>query len=430
MLMSSGDTNLFDLVLLSAFGRGNWIATELARKGWKVSLVDVTPQLGRVQWEDVEGPFGLLESEDLVESQRERLAAEGELTRIPGGFTMWLPEGPLEFSSELTSYLVRARSIATEAETYVRQAKPRGAEGERKALTKLMYARNWLAQFAHVFASRGHAENHSALNSGTIPSPLFSPFSIRRLTAKGHEKGLEIARAAGVTVRANAKIRDVRVGTSGLVEGAEIEYDGGGGFESGRAFVIGLSLDDTIVLGGGLGLYPKGVPKAVWSWERVRFTTSDVPIAIKSALPEWTVVIDDVDLAWTRANLMVLRRSAAGDHLDVWIKIPSWMRDETPAFVAVVNDVQQSLSRRLPMVKLQSTDLTRERAMWPVFETQDVEIATLKSKNTFYSAPGLWPEMDWLGRFRHETEIMARLEKMKALWDAAHRKQAERSARA
>ncbi|MEK7357761.1 MAG: hypothetical protein AAB250_15015, partial [Bdellovibrionota bacterium] len=186
----------------------------------------------------------------------------------------------------------------------------------------------------------------------------------------------------------------------------------------------------TILLGGGLGLYPKGAPKAVWSWERVRFSLQDVPVAIRSSLPAWFVAIDDIDLAWTRANMFVVRRTANAEALDVWIKIPTWMRDETPAFVAVVRDVAESLAKRLPMVKLEAEDLTRDRAMWPVFETGDIEIETLKSKNMFFSAPGLWAQSDWLGRFRHEREITQRLEKMKAQWDAAARKQAERSAQA
>lgn len=424
--MTSTEAPLFDLVLLSAYGRGNWIATQLAASGWKVSLIDVTANLGRSAWEDVEGPFGLLESEDVLANQRKSLADEGELVAVPGGFTMWLEDGPLEFRSELTNFLVRARSLATEAETYVRDAKLGLGESARRGLAKLMYSRNWLAQFAHVFAARGHSENHVAIQNGGEPSPLFSPYSIRRLTADGHSRGLKVAQAAGVTVRNAAKIREIRVGAGGFVEGADIEFDGGSGLERGRAFLTCLSLDETILLGGGLGLYPKGTPKPVWSWERIRFTL-EAPLAIRSALPHWFVAIDDVDLAWTRANMYVVKRSPSSDALDVWVKVPTWMREESAAFAAVAGDVGASLSKRLPTAKLAFADLARDsRIVWPVYEANDLETATLKSKNMFFSAPGLWASCDWLGRFRHESAIVVQLEKMKAQWDAVARKAAAR----
>lgn len=428
--MSQVETPLFDLVCLSAYGRGNWIATELASRGWNVSLVDVTAQLGRPTWEDVEGPFGLLETDDSIPAHAKSLADGGELVPVPGGFTMWLPDGPLELRSELTTFLVRARSLSTEAETYVHEAKPGAGDGARRGLSRLMYSRNWFAQFAHVFSAHGHSENHVALQNGGVASPLFAPFSIRRASAAGHERALDVAARAGVTVRKNAKVRDVRLGTGALIEGAEIEFDGGQGFEKGRAFLNTLSLDETILMGGGLGLYPKGAPKAVWSWERVRFSL-DAPRSVRAALPNWVVVIDDVDLAWTRANMFVVRRTPACDALDVWVKVPTWMRDEAPAFAAVVNDVAASLRKRLPTAKITVGSLERDaRVLWPVYESNDTEIVVLKSKNLFFSAPGVWASCDWLGRFRHETDIVARLEKMKAQWDAAARKLAARQASA
>ncbi|MES2964304.1 MAG: hypothetical protein V4760_10465, partial [Bdellovibrionota bacterium] len=107
------------------------------------------------------------------------------------------------------------------------------------------------------------------------------------------------------------------------------------------------------------------------------------------------------------------------------VKVPTWMRDEAPAFAAVAGDVGASLAKRLPGAKLAFEDLSRDpHVLWPVYETADAEIETLKAKNMFFSAPGLWPSCDWLGRFRHESGVVARLEKMKAQWDAVARKDA------
>ena len=133
--------NTYDLVVISAFGRGHWLALEFASRGWRVLLQDVTASLGDFDHRDVEGPFGLLEAADLHPSQRARLVDEGEFVQVPGGFTLWLPEGPLEFRSELTPFLLRAREIPHEVESYLRQPsfETKEALGERRSLRKLQY---------------------------------------------------------------------------------------------------------------------------------------------------------------------------------------------------------------------------------------------------------------------------------------------------
>ena len=437
---SSQESQNFDLVVVSAYGRGNWMATELASRGWKVAMVDVTSTMRQAPWEDVEGPFGLLESHDVLPSQRARLADEGELVPVPGGFTMWLPEGPLEFRSELAPFLMRARNVPSEVESYLRRSgvKSRESERERKALSRLMYGRTWLAHFAHVFASNVHSENHSGLRTGSA-TPLFSSFAVRQATASGQAKGLKQVQASGVTVLNNAKVRDVRLSNK-TVDAIEIEHEKGHGVERARAFVWCLSFEETKGISAEIAskLYPSGGPEATWAWERFRFDF-EIPQAISSALPMWSVVIDDVDLAWTRANMMVLRRWPQAQALDVWLKIPSWMRTETGALASVLDDVTKSLARRLPEAKLSrqiaDPSATETRPiLWPVFESSQAQfvppLASRRSSNFFFHAPDLWPALDWIGRFRFENGVVERLEDMKSKWDEAARKLAERSAKA
>src|ERR1043166_3049127 len=78
------------VAIISIFGRGHWLATELAKAQVPVLLVDISDKMGNWEPEDAEGPFGYFEIE---KSFRERLLAD-ELSHQPAsGLTLWLEEG-------------------------------------------------------------------------------------------------------------------------------------------------------------------------------------------------------------------------------------------------------------------------------------------------------------------------------------------------
>ena len=105
--------NVADVVIVSIYGRGNWLASELAGRGWKVSLVDVSEKMGEWEPEDCETPFGMFETSDLIPSQSTRLSDEGESVVLPNGMTILLPDGPIEFKGELTSHQLERREWST-----------------------------------------------------------------------------------------------------------------------------------------------------------------------------------------------------------------------------------------------------------------------------------------------------------------------------
>ncbi len=416
--------NTYDLVVVSAFGRGHWLATEFASRGWRVELLDVTPSLGDYDPRDVEGPFGLLEASDLHPSQRARLVDEGEFVQVAGGFTMWLPEGPLEFRSELTPFLLRARDIPSEVETYLRQPsfETKEALSERRSLRKLQYSHSWLAQFAHSFASAAHYENYVALDSDAVTS-MFTPYGLRQLSAAGLAKGAQIMQTAGVTVVPNARLRTFAF--DGKIA-ASIETEDGI-IHQARAFVWCASYEETKTLSDSLlrALFPANWPEAPWAWQRLSFTVSDP--AFLSMIPLSSVVIQDVDLAWTRANMIVLRRREGEARFDAWVKIPTWMRREKPAYEQVLNEVRTTLESRFPGVRLEEIEQDMTPLIWPIWSGDEFDViqgsaAPRKGPNVFFDSPGVWRSLDWMGRFRHENMIVVRLEKLKTQWDAAARK--------
>ncbi len=133
--------SLTDAVIVSAYGRGNWLASELASRGWQVTLVDVTESLGPWAPEDAEGPFGLVEASDLLPSQKTRLLEEGEMLTADSGFTIWLKEGPIECRSELSSHNLANYEFPKSVESYLRKQGLPDKETERafQSLAKLSF---------------------------------------------------------------------------------------------------------------------------------------------------------------------------------------------------------------------------------------------------------------------------------------------------
>ena len=59
--------NNSSVVLVSAFGRGHWLAANLVAEGIPVDLIDVTERMGVWPVEDTEGPFGFFKNEKVQE---------------------------------------------------------------------------------------------------------------------------------------------------------------------------------------------------------------------------------------------------------------------------------------------------------------------------------------------------------------------------
>ena len=427
-IYQSGGQADYDLVVVSAFGRGNWLANEFASRGWRVELLDATSQLGKFNTHDVEGPFGLLEGQDLQPSQRARLADEGEFHPVASGFTLWPPAGPLELRSEVTPFHLRAREIPYEVESYLRlpDQSTKEAGRDRSGLRKLQYNHSWLAQFAHALTSAAHHENYVALESESV-APLFTPYGLRQLTSQGSAKGLQTSQSLGVVVHSDVEITDFKLEGKTAATVSYRDANNSETTERARAFVWCFSFEETKRLSDLLAraLFPHGWPEAPWGWQRISFDAN--PSDLLAMIPLSVAVIDDVDLAWTRANLIVLRRREGSPRFDAWMKVPTWMKREPASFAQVRHEVKVNLEKRFPGVGLADVAEEMTPLLWPMWSKEEFadiqgKLAPLKAANIFFSAPGVWTSLDWLGRFRHERGIALLLEKLKTQWDAAARK--------
>lgn len=430
-----------DTVIVSAFGRGDWLAAELSGRGFRVTLVDVTETLGAVQPEDAEGPFGFLEATDLLPTQKTRLTEEGEMVTVEEGFTIWTKGGPLECRSELTSFQLEARLIPKNVENYLRHPglPDRESERARHALLKMPFRETWLAHLAHQMTSTAIEENHRGLDWGAA-APIFAPYSIRQVTAQALGRGLKKCQSSGVKIRQKAEVRDLRM-ENRSVDAIEI-HDDQSGIERGKSFVWMLSSSETEQSAKTLfaTLFPGGVLKAEWFWTRYRINLdlnrNSVDATFDDQIPAHVVVIEDLFLPWTHENMIVFRKRAIPGQYDAWIRVPGRLSDDQATLGEYGLKIEKILRERMPslrpsLVNESQRELTLTQALAPVFGTDQLEdLEQLRAPNLFYCGPEQWETLDWTGRYRAQNQILAKLEKLRAQWLAAEAKASARAAKA
>ena len=434
-----------DLVIVSAYGRGNWLATELAGRGWKVSLADVTENLADDEFggepEDAEGPFGLFDSADLLPSQRNFFQ---DTQPIRSGFTVWLPEGPIECRSELTEFQLKQKGLAPLLESYLRRPLTAQSEAQRErgALRKQNYKSVWLAHLAHQLTSPVMAENQDALDQAA-PAPLFSSFSIRSVEKTGWKNGLRECQGKGVKVYAPAGLKSVRMHGRGIdaIEISDAVTDSC--TIGGRTFVWMLSSAETEKLSPGVSrhLFPQGSISEDWFWARYQVELGGK--FFDEQIPAHLVLISDLFLPWTHANLLILRKrgalagsagspsSSKKPAMDVWLRLPKFARNDDGYFANIKAEIERALIAKIPFAEPRVVKLPHQvtgPVRFPIFDSSTLEkLKPLKAPNLFFCSVEQSSSQDWLGHYRLQNQTVIRLEKLKAQWVAAANRLAQKA---
>ena len=93
--------------IISAYGRGYWLAHQLSRK-LTVTIVDISRLMPALSSADREGPFGTFVPEDLSPPQKKYLYGD-DFYSIPQGFSILNEEGPIEFRGPLRDFHLEKR---------------------------------------------------------------------------------------------------------------------------------------------------------------------------------------------------------------------------------------------------------------------------------------------------------------------------------
>ncbi|MBX2986414.1 MAG: hypothetical protein KF802_00825 [Bdellovibrionaceae bacterium] len=342
-----------DVLVVSAFGRGHWLAAELHQQRMKVLLLDVTAKLGVWPAEDSEGPFGVFRLERYSPSFQARLAHDDQIEEIESGFTIWPPEGVMEFKGPLTRFHWMRQGFPRE---WLEQLGRGETPSDVRRDADLMSV--WPLALAHQLAATRYRPAASALQSRRA-LPLTANFGLRFATRQGLSKNLQWLADQGVECSDRTEILDLSFRGRGEVSGAELS-----GARSGLVhfdqMIWTLTGAETAFLSEKLAghLYPGGFTAPSWCWLRYRLTVQSCPEVQR--LPLQVVMVDDLESPWTHQNLMIVQKTPSEERLDVWVRLPAIQRFNRDYLAEYGRRILKTFAKRLPTSNPEIQSLPQE----------------------------------------------------------------------
>lgn len=395
------------------------MAAELADRGFKVNLVDVSASLGRWAPEDWEGPFGFFYSEHLTPTQVARLSEEDYFDSVDQGFSVCLEDGPLDTKGPLSSHWLShnpAMVLLRRHLNHWTDHNPKAMLKLREQASLLPFEQNWFAHLAHQMASHVFLENAESLTYGR-PLPLFAPLFIRRVSRRGYAKSLEWCESKGVDVHSGATLVDISI-EGKLCTGVEIRSGWSGVLQSPQVVWM-LSSLETERLSSNISqrLFPKGVAQPEWAWMRYRLQM-DLGV-YEATLPLHFALIQDKALPWSHDNLLIIQKSVSLKDYDIWARIPIHHRFQRSYLEEFGQKILSHMQEKLPILSVKIADMPQDYmydyaelgpSLFPVYSRQGLEqLQTLSLKNIYYDGPERTTTLDWTGRFLQNQMVLNKI---------------------
>lgn len=305
-----------EVMIVSAFGRGNALAVGLQRLGLQVKLLDLTQSLGTWILEDAEGPFGISDLQSFGSLASERFHQDDPLMEVPQGMTIWLEDGPLEMRGPTGPF--RMKALGLRGEGVVNNLK------------------HWWS--AAIYPGSSQVES----------CPIDKTLHVRWPTRPGFEQNLTWLAEQGVQVFPNMRVEDVSLRGPKNIVSLEVRKISENRSElmSASQFVWFLNSAETEFLSKKLAekIFPRGVIHADWCWQRFRM---DIQFDI-SVWPLQMMLLGNPQVPWTHANAMVVRKTAAKDQIDVWMLLASQQRFHRSYLTDMAGKAIDVLRQRCP----------------------------------------------------------------------------------
>ncbi|MGZ3745563.1 MAG: hypothetical protein ACXWRA_17280, partial [Pseudobdellovibrionaceae bacterium] len=392
-------------------GRGYWLAAELQRENIPVVLLDVTSKLGVWPPEDLEGPFGFFQPEEMTDSQGERIFSEDPFESVDQGFTLWVEDGPLELKSSLTEYRLQKNNQNKEVCESLRAGKAgyKNLAGLQKWAAENFEA-SWIMHLAHQWSATTYVPSARASLLGKALK-LMNPFFIRKATRAGQQKSLEWLRKKKVEVYQKTEILDLSFENSKAISGVEIHGERSGLMHVDQ-IVWMLNSEESYFVTPKIAknLFPEGPLEPEWCWVRYRLKMSTCPE--RDSLPIHLLLLTQVTSPWTHQNLMVLQRTALEDQFDVWIRIPNVQRFNKEYLRIRGEKVMEILRERLPLALPEIQSYPQEfyytysqigPSCFPVYgEGLEPRRCHTKFKNINLDGSEIWKNYSWDEQFENQ----------------------------
>jgi hypothetical protein len=411
--------NNFEVILVSAYGRGDLLASELQTRGFQVGLLDFSVALGERSFADIEGPFPIVRPNPLLPAHLEWLMTHS-FDEVTNGFAIWLKEGPLEFRGPLAAHYQNTHKA-------LMHFKDLGEDGKSAQIGKkaasLDFEDGWAIQFAHGFsANELHRSTECHLTKDHFP--LQQPIYRTVFAEEGIKKVHKDVRASGAQWISAEALYDLQLDKSGLSE-IEFKPDVKGGEKQtvkAKYWVWCLSSEETASLSRKVAqkLF-SNVAIADWSWRR--FQVHGSRSILSEIVPSYVVMIDDLHFPWTYDNFVVLKRRT-NELSDGWVRLPADVSARPEAMKKFSGKLLEKLNSRFVQNPFEiEVPWSAGPPLFPVFEPETLKKFKKPSYRNlvFEGAEGI-ARLDWSGRFQAQTETLARLTNLKMQDAAKHKK--------
>ena len=400
-----------DILIVDVYGRGYWLAFECQKRGYDVSVLDLTSLMGPWSIEDMEGPFGVFGSKKHTPSQINRLTNEGPLILSDRGYVIWLKTGPLELKGPLGSLQLQKSQISDIIVEYLRDHHSSSEILEfLPRIAHLSFKESWLAHFGHQISSSILMDNAKGITFGR-PLPLMSSFYHRKLYKRKDKQNL-----LNLIYSFPSKKYTALHATKSLLEYVQYQKDKQ---IKARHVIWMLSsyethfcFEDTANM-----LFPKGIMIPKWYWTRYRlsFEKSD----ILGYLPDHFVILEDIYLPWTHDNMIIVQKTADETMIDAWIRLPYAQRFEKDYIKNYGQCIKNSLQDRIPSCNLDIQDWPKELTESPhqmgpsVFTVYDFKerqrFKRASLENVIFEGPEVWTSLGWDGQFYSNKNTLLQL---------------------
>lgn len=388
-----------EVCVVSAFNRGQWLAAALAEKNFKVKLIDVSSSLGRWAPEDWEGPFGLVQLENLSPMQLERLSEDDYSENVEPGFTLWLKERPLELQGPLALHSMEAMGLNKAYELLKDYHKKQELGPLQEYIDKNGFDKSWMLYLAYFFDNYFYQVGTPDFKEGVPLWPVTLGVQIRRATRRGLEKSLQWCESKGVECFRDVNFKDIQM-DGRACRGVEISSSWSGVLQS-DYYVWMLTGEESLHLNPKLveNLFPQGILHMNWSWVRYRLTLKESDLY--DSIPLKFTMINDIHLPWTHDNFCIVQKGVSKGDLDVFIRVPSHHRFQKEYLEKMGVRVLNELCDRLPTKAIEILDMPQDylyslESLGPSrfgnypFE-QLIKYSHRKFKNLCFSSPEVWP---------------------------------------
>lgn len=407
--------------IVSVYGRSIWLASELSRKGFDVTLVDVTASLGRWSPEDREGPFGYFSSEYITSTQEERITAEDYIDPVTDGLVLWTDEGPRDFKGAISRHWLKQVDPLGFQRDYITQFHKLNSSKKKemqKDLNSMSFEETWISLLSHQLASTEYADNINSFNS-SCPLDFFNSYYVKRTSRRSVHKIFDWCETQGIKVIRGHKIGDLAF-EQGKLKVIEIENSDVGTLTS-DYYVWALSSSETqfSFKKAYESIFENKINQSQWYWTRYRTEISNEQIF--ETLPKKFLIIEDKDLSWTHENLLLLQKTETGKQIDVWLRIPTEHRFHLDYLKEIENKVVNILTNKLPSTEIKITEHPQEYnysysqlgpEVFPVYEEGFKSIGS-SIKNVFLDGPEHWVQFSTFGRFSNQTQILKNIVTLK-----------------